>query len=414
MRRFSLFVLLAAVATSGCKKGSPSTSPPNSNAVPSAPVETNTGPTLIPEHGGVVAASAGLTTEIVTQADGKILAYVRGPQGPVEGASVQVTVRNPDGSSRPIAVAWDAQAGAYVGYVWGVPPGRKTIEVSVAPADNAPPQTVSSEVNVTAVATPPPPRHGGTVEIIGQYAVEIVPDRSGDVAFFVMDLQGNPIPSSDVELPRVTVHTTGNARAGAGSRVINPQRVGDHFVVHAGPDVLAGSSAVSLGVDLGVRGRIFTHATVPNAVVVTTTPATGNAPRTAVVSVTNNVGAQGVAVRVSDDDDHDDDDDDDKPSRSAAVVVRTPGVHATVGASAATAVAVQPPAARAVVVGPRAPAVVVSTPAAVPSAGVRVQVNAPAPPPPPPPPPPPAAPAQINVQTGGGVRIQLGGSIHIN
>ena len=323
MQSRTLILIAATLATAAaCKKGNDANAPANA-ASTATPTENNANsnaaaPAMVAEHGGSVATSGGMITEVVTQPDGRLMAYVRGPQGAVADANVRVTVRNTDGTSRPVVVAWDAQSSAYVGYVWGVEPGMKTVDVSIAANGNAtaPAQTVSSQVNVAAVAHPPAARYGGSVEIIGQYAVEIVPSRTGDLAFVVMALEGNPVPDASIELPHETIDTgaiataggtvaaggTVNAggsvaigappavnaaggavgtvavaapaapSAGLGTAVLVPVRQGDHWMAHVEPTVIATAPSVSFNVDLSVGGHVYSKAQVPAAPVVAVLP----------------------------------------------------------------------------------------------------------------------------------------------
>src|SRR5262249_32550786 len=110
-RGLALVALLALGAGAGCNRDAPA----NGSGVDATPAGEGAGGRLIPEHGGVMATSAGFTTEVVAQPDGKLLTYVRGPQGPVLDANVRVTVRDSNGAEKPVAVAWDASASAYVG-----------------------------------------------------------------------------------------------------------------------------------------------------------------------------------------------------------------------------------------------------------------------------------------------------------
>jgi hypothetical protein len=52
----------------------------------------------------------------------------------------------------------------------------------------------------------PAPTHGGRVQVVGNYAVETVAARTGGVALFWTDLQGNPIAPDQITLPRVRVN----------------------------------------------------------------------------------------------------------------------------------------------------------------------------------------------------------------
>ena len=381
-------LVVAALAVGACKKNPVETqAPASANA---------TGTAMMPEHGGVVATSGGMMSEVVAQADGKLMVYVRGPQGAVREADVKVNIRNADGSTKPVVVAWDGQTNAYVGYVWGVAPGAKTVEVGIPGARaDSPTLTVSAQVNVTGVAHPPAPHYGGSVEIIGQYAVEIVPSRSGDIAFFVMDLEGNLVPDASIELPRVVVSaggtaTTGTAgsvavAAGAGAAaagangnvavavlamqpvVVPVQRQGDHFVAHIEGGLAVSLPSVSVGIDLSVGGRAYTKATVPTAIVLPVMPP-------AIVVAAHAPALPSGAVVVV------------PPSVGAAAEVRMPAgampaAHVEVGARVGATV-VPPSAQVGVRIDAPRPGAVVGVPTlAVPGAGVNIGV----------------APSQVNV-----------------
>lgn len=77
------------------------------------------------------------------------------------------------------------------------------------PAPTGAPAIVAAQV---PVRTPPRARHGGTVQVVGDHAMETVAARSGGVAVFVMDLDGDPIPPSQVTLPSVNVVVAGQTR----------------------------------------------------------------------------------------------------------------------------------------------------------------------------------------------------------
>jgi hypothetical protein len=76
---------------------------------------------------------------------------------------------------------------------------------------------VATPVGVAPVAASasgrvPAPRHGGRVQIVGDYAVETVAAQSGGVAMFWMDLDGRPISPSQMSLSSVRVDVNGTER----------------------------------------------------------------------------------------------------------------------------------------------------------------------------------------------------------
>lgn len=175
-----------------------------------APVASDVAVTSTP-HGGVLTRVGALRTELVAQPEGRLLAYVTDARDtPVRARRVTAAVRRPDGSSVPVAMRLDPAMNAYVGRVAGMPEGAYPIELTVTPVGQAAPvQFVSSPVRVTPVALPIA-HHGGRVQLVGDRAVEVVVGNSGALALFWMNLDGAPIPATEVTVPSARVRV-GNA-----------------------------------------------------------------------------------------------------------------------------------------------------------------------------------------------------------
>jgi hypothetical protein len=229
-------------------------------------------PALQPEHGGRVAVSGGLVTEVAAEPNGTLVAYVRDPAGaPVEAHAVQLALRSPEGRSQPVAVTYDPARRAYVGRAAGVQPGEYAVEVSVQPTEAAP-GVLSHPPRVPRPPPPrpPPPPHGGRVEVVGEYAVETVAARNGDVAVFWTNLDGEPVPPAEVALPSVTVTVDGRPH------VVPTRVVDDHFVAHV--DAAPGAAVLVAMPGVVVRGVRYSYVAVPDVVVVAALPVVVVAP----------------------------------------------------------------------------------------------------------------------------------------
>ncbi|MEI8258692.1 MAG: hypothetical protein WCJ30_23715 [Deltaproteobacteria bacterium] len=220
---------------------------------------------MAPEHGGALAVSAGLVTEVSTLPDGRIVAYVRDAnRAPVQPDEVDVSVRRPDGTLQPIAVAYDPQMQGYVGRPTGLVAGSYPVEVSVRAAPTAPAvQLVTPSIALMPTAIPAA-RYGGRVEVVGDQAVETVVARNGSVAMFWMDLNGNPIPASDVQVPTLTVTVNG------APHTVVPRVENDHFVAMVPAPPSATVSVATPGVV--VRGVRFRRVYAPVTPVIAVMP----------------------------------------------------------------------------------------------------------------------------------------------
>jgi hypothetical protein len=231
---------------------------------------TTTAPALQPEHGGVVAISAGLSTEVAMLPDGRLAAYLRdAQQRPLTAHQVALQVQRSDGQSVPVAMTYDPALRAYVGRPTGFAPGNYPVELSVQLRPDAPVVELDTPaVNMTALggapsgptlaaapgipvdpgdpgdpgdpamqaahAAPAPAmgplpraRHGGRVQRVGNYAVELVSRPQSGVQMYFMDQSGRPVPPSMVNLPSVTVNS------GDEPETVVPRIEGDHFVAPA-------------------------------------------------------------------------------------------------------------------------------------------------------------------------------------
>ena len=271
------------------------------------------------EHGGAVAVSAGLTTEVAALPDGRIAAYIRGPQNaPITRGEVQLSLRRPDGQLQSVPVHYDTAMQAYVGRAAGIQPGPYPAEVLVRPVPGMPPIQMVTPPVLVMVATPvPQARYGGSVQVLGDHAVEIVPASAGEVALFWMDLDGTPIPSAEVVVPSISVVSNGRAHV-APVQLVNGYHIA-RSSAFAAPEV-----EVSVPV-LMIRGVPYQRVVVPSVRVVALLPAVvvgamvvqpaptivlgGQAPRGRSVGFWGN---RGVIVGGPFIDRGDDDDDDDR------------------------------------------------------------------------------------------------------
>lgn len=223
------------------------------------------------EHGGTVAAGAAISAEVAPQADGRIVAYVRDAQGqPLQAHSVTVSIRRPDEDPVPVAMTYDEREHRYVGRVAGISAGTYPVEVSVKATESAPAvEVVAPPIAVTATTAVPAPQHGGRVQVVGEYAVETVAARGGDVAFYFYDHDGRPVPPAEVRVPTVNVQIEGRAVP------VQPRLEGEVWVAHAGvalpPDVVVAVPDVEIRGHRH-RGVVVSHVAVvpvlPSAVVV--------------------------------------------------------------------------------------------------------------------------------------------------
>jgi hypothetical protein len=269
------------------------------------------------EHGGSVAAGAAISAEVTSQPDGRIVAYVRDPRGePLQAHSVSVSIRRPDEDPLPVAMTYDESEHRYVGRVAGIPVGTYPVEVSVQPSATAPAiEVVAPPIAVAATAPLPAAQRGGRVQLVGDYAVETVAARGGDVAFYFYDREGRAVPPAEVTVPTVNVRVEGRVVP------VQPRLEGEVWVAHAGvplpPDV------VVMVPDVEIRGHrhrgvvvsnVVVVPTIPTAVVVARGPARGAVVATPVVGVHAEIVAPSIVIAPAipgvvvvggdDDDDH--------------------------------------------------------------------------------------------------------------
>lgn len=265
----------------GCKQNTEANAPATNTVGVNGSLGASLG-----SHGGAMASAGGLTTEVVVGAQGLVTAYVQNAQQqPVAGATVKVNVQKSDGTAKPVAMAWDAATQAYVGRVSGVEPGAHQVTVSVdmnaqasaqgsaqgtAPAvptaqgsGSGAIEVVVPAVNVSSVATAPAPKHGGRVEIVGDYSVEVVGTHEGQVNLWVSDLQGNAVPPETVQIPTFQVKLTG----GDQYQTVQPQKVGDHFVAQVNGQWET-TATIETNLNLAVNGRVWVGGSAPQAPVV--------------------------------------------------------------------------------------------------------------------------------------------------
>ncbi|MDB4932416.1 MAG: hypothetical protein JWM10_4900 [Myxococcaceae bacterium] len=220
----------------------------------------------VAEHGGAMALSAELRAEVVAQPDGRVLTYVTNREGaPMQPSAVRVGLRRPGGRVQSVPVAYDPAVRAYVGRAAAVPPGQYPVEVSVRSTPTAPPvEMLTAPVAIVSTVQPPAPRHNGEVTVVGDRAVEVAIDRTGDVATFWTTLDGEPIAPAQVEAPFLVVHVGGHDRTVA-LRPSGGALVG-HFAVGGHDRFSVGLPTVSIG------GAVYLGAEAPSVVVVASIP----------------------------------------------------------------------------------------------------------------------------------------------
>lgn len=207
-------------------------------------------PAVAPEHAGALAVSAGLESEVTQLPDGRIVAYVRDAnRAAMQPGEVDVSIRRPDGTLSPLATAYDPQMRGYVGRPTGLVSGSYPVEVTVRATPTAPTVHLVTPSMALTMSPVPAARYGGRVDVVGDQAVETVAARNGSVALFWMDLDGRPIPASDVQLAALTVTVDGTPHT------VVPRVENDHFVAMVPAAPTATVSIAAPGVV--VRGTRF-------------------------------------------------------------------------------------------------------------------------------------------------------------
>lgn len=151
-----------------------------------------------PAHGGVVLAVGTYSSEIITNANGSIVAYLNGPEGAaVLDPQVQVVanVQAAGGAAAPVSLTFDPAQQCWVGQVGAgvaIAPGPVQVAVTTAGA--------TAEGRFEAVAPLPQPEHGGTVVAAGGFGVEVVPAANGEVEAFLKDSAGAAAPPDGMEV----------------------------------------------------------------------------------------------------------------------------------------------------------------------------------------------------------------------
>jgi hypothetical protein len=113
---------------------------------------------MVPEHGGSVAMSGAITTEVVTLPDGRVAAFVRDSNRmPVLPSDVQMAFLRTDGSQLPVPLNYDPTVAGYVGSPMGVVPGSYPVVLNVRIQPFVPPvQLVTPPIVVIRSFDPPP------------------------------------------------------------------------------------------------------------------------------------------------------------------------------------------------------------------------------------------------------------------
>lgn len=143
-----------------------------------------------PQRGGTVVVAGDYAAELVAKPDGSVTAYVvDGDGNPVSGEEARVQVElEVGGATRPIALRWDPQVGAYVGRPEGElqwTGGAVALSVDKGGARH--------RTRVARVAPAPAPSHGGDIVVAGDLAVEVVPEGDGELKAYVVNAAGEAV-----------------------------------------------------------------------------------------------------------------------------------------------------------------------------------------------------------------------------
>lgn len=233
---------------------------------------------LAAQFGGIVQKIGNYIVEILPKPDGQIEAQIRNEAGqPVSPDEVQLNIeiqnpvqnKAPDSAQDAVQVVMIPKDNRFVGTIPGVQ-GTHNISVSLKPA------TGGNEVNVTfpQVSLQSPqisvePVHQGQVSIVGDNKLEVAMEADGKVMVSVADLQGNVIPTAEVDLREITVETS------QGPKVVVLQPEGAFFVGRI--DVPPPPNLV-VHFNLGVHGVHYRHVRIhrihplPRGVIVNVVP----------------------------------------------------------------------------------------------------------------------------------------------
>lgn len=268
--------LFGVVACSGSEELEAVTEPVVDGGKASAtPAEAGSAPiALAPQFGGLIQAIGPYVSEVLAHDDGRLEAQVRDLQGrpvPTKGASLTLEVgREVEGSPAPVQVLMTPQGERFVGKVVGAsgstpvsltysPPGGEAVVNATYLSVELPPNEVSIE-----------PRHRGRVTIVGDNRVELAATPTGEVMVSVTDLQGTPVPPSEVEFQEVRVVTP------SGPQVVELEPRGAVFV---GTLSSPPPPNFSVSFDFRVRGHPYHgvsfrgyHPVAPGVVVVAPPP----------------------------------------------------------------------------------------------------------------------------------------------
>lgn len=156
-----------------CGRGEPS--PANAPAIAvSTPTSTSSAPMLPappPAHGGAVTAGAALAAELVSEASGRVLAFVVTPRGETL-PDAEVMLGHPAGKPEaPVTMAYDDELGGFVGYPVGVPAGQYPADVQVFTPGNTDPAVIHAPPLEVRPVELPSATHGGRVEAVAGLAV---------------------------------------------------------------------------------------------------------------------------------------------------------------------------------------------------------------------------------------------------
>lgn len=135
-------------------------------------------------HGGTVVVAGEYSAEVLGKPDGSVVAYVNGPEGPVQAdadLNLKVSLDADDGESHEVILAWNPEVQAYVSppqpdVTWVV----GSMELEVEKDDTTAVARVES-----VLPAPPAPTHEGEVVVVGDMSVEVVPDDDGLKAYVV-------------------------------------------------------------------------------------------------------------------------------------------------------------------------------------------------------------------------------------
>lgn len=191
-KRTALVLTLGLAACSGREEAMaiaaalpepPPPSPPSE--VSDAPV----GPSVAAKLGGTLIDVSSFFVEVLLREGGELEALVLDSEGePVtKGATLTISVDGSDAAVHPVAMAYDAELGAFAGELEGdLDIVAGPVEVAVAAGG------VTGTRQLEHLAVAPAPTHGGAVLVAGPVAAEVVIEPEGTVHAYFVHASGAP------------------------------------------------------------------------------------------------------------------------------------------------------------------------------------------------------------------------------